>query len=63
MTNKMFFFQQLIIKEGTAAYNAFVETPVPVLTKFYFFDMLTPQELFHNHEKPILEERGPYTFR
>ena len=56
-------FQQLTIKEGTAAYKAWVETPVPVYTKFYFFDMLNPTELFHKHEKPILEERGPYVFR
>ena len=25
--------------------------------------MLNPRDLFHKHEKPILEERGPYTFR
>jgi len=54
---------QLVIKEGTAAYNAWVETPIPVYTKFYFFDMINPSDLFHSHEKPILEERGPYTFR
>ena len=62
-TLSIFKFQQLTIEEGTAAYNAFLETPIPVLTKFYFFDMLNPRDLFHNHEKPILEERGPYTFR
>ena len=56
-------FQQLTIKEGTAAYMAWVETPIPVYTKFYFFDMLNPRDLFHKHEKPILEERGPYVFR
>jgi len=54
---------QLVIEEGTSAYNAWVETPIPVYTKFYFFDMINPSELFHSHEKPILEERGPYTFR
>ena len=77
-----------MIKEGTAAFQAWLETPVPVYTKFYFFDMLNPRsemmmimmmmmmimmmmmtdmlnprDLFHNHEKPILEERGPYVFR
>ena len=56
-------FQQLTIKEGTAAFNAWVETPIPVYTKFYFFDMLNPRDLFHNHEKPILVEKGPYVFR
>eukprot|EP00091_Calanus_sinicus_P009760 TRINITY_DN22694_c0_g1_i1.p1 TRINITY_DN22694_c0_g1~~TRINITY_DN22694_c0_g1_i1.p1 ORF type:complete len:123 (+),score=31.50 TRINITY_DN22694_c0_g1_i1:281-649(+) len=49
---------QLVIEEGTAAYNAWVETPIPVYTKFYFFDMIDPSDLFHSHEKPILEERG-----
>ena len=52
-----------MIEEGTAAYNAWVETPIPVYTKFYFFDMINPSDLFHSHEKPILEEKGPYTFR
>ena len=42
---------------------AWVETPIPVYTKFYFFDMLNPRDLFHSHEKVILEERGPYVFR
>ena len=51
------------MREGTAAYQAWVETPIPMYTKFYFFDMLNPRDLFHKHEKPILEERGPYTFR
>jgi len=54
---------QVVIKEGTASYAAWKKTPIPVFTKFYFFDMLNPQELFHRHEMPILEERGPYTFR
>ena len=55
--------QEMKIKEGTAAYKAFLETPVPVLTKFYFFDMKSSSELFYRHEAPTLEERGPYTFR
>ena len=59
----IFLLQQLTVKEGTASYNAWVETPIPVYTKFYFFDMLNPRDLFHKHEKPILDERGPYTFR
>ena len=32
-----------MIKEGTASYAAWKETPIPVYTKFYFFDMLNPQ--------------------
>ena len=33
----------MVIKEGTASYAAWKETPIPVYTKFYFFDMLNPQ--------------------
>jgi len=54
---------QLTIGEGSAAYNAWLETPLPVFTKFYFFDMVNPRDLFYKNEKPILEERGPYVFR
>lgn len=53
----------MTIKLGSAAYNAFVETPIPVMTSFYFFDILNPRKIMENHEKPILKERGPYTFR
>ena len=53
----------MTIKIGSAAYNAFVETPIPVMTSFYFFDILNPREIMEKHEKPILKERGPYTFR
>ena len=39
----MIIAQQVVIKEGTASYAAWKETPIPVYTKFYFFDMLNPQ--------------------
>ena len=52
-----------MVREGTASYKAWKETPIPVFTKFYFFDMVNPRELFHSKEMGILEERGPYTFR
>ena len=63
MTYEPLFVQQLRIEPGTAAYDAWKETSIPMYTKFYFFDMVNPKELFHNHEKPILQEKGPYTFR
>ena len=57
------FIQQLVIEEGTAAHKAWAETPIPVYTKFYFFSLLSDPELYLRHEKPLVEERGPYTFR
>jgi len=54
---------QLVVEEGTKTFEAWKETPIPVYTKFYFFNMLNADDFQENHGKPILEERGPYTFR
>jgi len=54
---------QLVVQEGTKTYDAWKQTPIPVYTKFYFFNMLNAEDFEQNHGKPILEERGPYTFR
>lgn len=54
---------QLVIREGTEAYNAWLATPIPVYTKFYLFSLTNPEDFLANRSKPILEERGPYTFR
>ena len=52
-----------MVKEGTKTFDAWKKTPIPVYTKFYFFNMLNADDFQINHGKPILEERGPYTFR
>ena len=40
-----------------------MEVPIPMFSKFYFFDVLNPSLILERDEKAILEERGPYTFR
>lgn len=54
---------QLVVREGTEAYKAWKETPIPVYTKFYFYSIVNPDDFLINHAKPILEEKGPYVFR
>jgi len=54
---------QLVLSEGTVSYKAWKETPIPLYTKFYFFDMLNVEDFELNHANPVVEERGPYTFR
>ena len=46
----------MVVQEGSASYAAWASTPIPTYTKFYFFSMLNPRELFHKKEMPILEE-------
>jgi len=54
---------QLTVKEGTEAYKAWKETPIPVYNKFYLYSIINPHDFLVNHAKPILEQKGPYVFR
>ena len=61
--NNVCVLQQLVVTRGTRAFQAWSESPVPAYTKFYFFNMLNAEDFIKNNVKPIVEERGPYTFR
>lgn len=37
--------------------------PATILRKYYFFDIQNPNEFLLGKEKPILVERGPFTYR
>jgi len=54
---------QLVVREGTKTFAAWKESPIPIYIKFYFFNMVNADDFEKNHAKPILEEKGPYTFR
>ena len=51
------------MKEGTRAFEAWKESPIPAYTKFYMFSMVNGDDYIKNNAKPIIEEKGPYTFR
>merc|ERR1719347_141514 len=53
---------QLVVVEGTRAYQAWSRPPA-LSTEFYFYNLLNPEQFLKEHAKPILEEKGPYTFR
>ena len=52
-----------MVTEGTRTYQAWKSSPIPAYSKFYFFNMLNAEDFVKNRVKPILEEKGPYTFR
>ena len=42
---------------------SWVATPFPIYIEVYFFNMLN-HEAFEKHgDAPVMEEKGPYTFR
>ncbi len=36
--------------------------PVPIYMKIYFFEIQNPSEVEDGYEKPVLKERGPYSY-
>ena len=53
--------QELVLKPGSHTYKPWVRSTVPIYAKYYFFDIVNPEEVKQG-AKPVLNERGPYTY-
>ncbi|KAG9354108.1 hypothetical protein JZ751_012232 [Albula glossodonta] len=54
--------EEIVLKNGTDAFEAWVNPPPPVYMQFYFFNVTNPIEVL-NGERPAVFELGPYTYR
>lgn len=55
--------KMMVLSEDSQLYDPWVEPPTPVYIEFYFFNLTNPEGVLVRHEKPKLQEIGPYTFR
>lgn len=53
--------QELVLKPGSPTYKPWVKSTVPIYAKYFFFHIVNPEEVKQG-AKPVLEERGPYTY-
>ncbi|XP_053321452.1 platelet glycoprotein 4 [Spea bombifrons] len=53
--------KEAVIEEGTIAYENWVVPGSPVYREFWVYEVLNPNGVL-NAEKPILRQRGPYTY-
>ncbi|KAJ0057089.1 hypothetical protein NL108_002022, partial [Boleophthalmus pectinirostris] len=53
---------EVILKNGTEAFNAWENPPAPIYMQFYFFNLTNPLEVLDG-ERPAVVEIGPYTYR
>ena len=53
--------ENLILKPGSPTYKPWADATMPVPNKYYLFNIVNPDEV-ERGDKPVLEERGPYTF-
>lgn len=54
--------KEVVLKNGTEAFDAFENPPVPIYMQFYFFNLTNPLEVLDG-DRPAVVEIGPYTYR
>ncbi|KAK5851936.1 hypothetical protein PBY51_023449 [Eleginops maclovinus] len=54
--------QEVVLKNGTDAFEAWEDPPAPIYMQFYFFNLTNPLEVMDG-ERPAVVEIGPYTYR
>lgn len=55
--------KEAVIEPGTIAYDNWVATGAAVYRQFWFFTVKNPQEVIEDGAKPVLMERGPFTYK
>jgi len=55
--------QQMAISNGSYSYDLWVETPIDMYMKVYYFDCVNAEDVMATDAKPLLKQVGPYTFR
>uniref|UniRef100_A0A8C7A8H4 Platelet glycoprotein 4 n=1 Tax=Neovison vison TaxID=452646 RepID=A0A8C7A8H4_NEOVI len=55
--------KQVVLEEGTIAFQNWVKTGTEVYRQFWIFDVQNPEEVVANSSKIKVKQRGPYTYR
>uniref|UniRef100_A0A3P8SI52 Scavenger receptor class B member 2 n=1 Tax=Amphiprion percula TaxID=161767 RepID=A0A3P8SI52_AMPPE len=53
---------EVVLKNGTEAFEAWENPPAPIYMQFYFFNLTNPLEVLDG-DRPAVVEIGPYTYR
>uniref|UniRef100_A0A1A7YQ99 Scavenger receptor class B, member 2 n=1 Tax=Iconisemion striatum TaxID=60296 RepID=A0A1A7YQ99_9TELE len=54
--------KEVVLRNGTEAFEAWEDPPAPIYMQFYFFNVTNPEEVLVG-ERPAVVEIGPYTYR
>ncbi|XP_035258234.1 platelet glycoprotein 4 [Anguilla anguilla] len=55
--------KEAVIENGSTAYENWVSAGAPVYRQFWLFDVQNPSEVVERGAKPVVAQRGPYTYR
>ncbi|XP_076020009.1 lysosome membrane protein 2c [Genypterus blacodes] len=54
--------KEVVLRNGTEAFEAWRNPPAPIYMQFYFFNLTNPLEVLDG-DRPAVVEIGPYTYR
>ncbi|XP_041833640.1 platelet glycoprotein 4 [Melanotaenia boesemani] len=54
--------KEAVIEPGTIAYDTWTASGAKVYRQFWFFDVKNPKEILEHGSKPVVMEKGPYTY-
>ncbi|XP_061657830.1 lysosome membrane protein 2c [Syngnathoides biaculeatus] len=54
--------KEIVLKNGTEAFDVWEDPPAPIYMQFYFFNLTNPLEVLDG-QRPAVVEIGPYTYR
>ena len=58
----VYFSQMMTLTPDSPIFPEWETPSIPMTSKFYFFDVMNPDEVF-NGAKPVLVEKGPYIYK
>lgn len=53
---------ELVLRPHSDLFDKWSDVKFPIYIRFYFFNVLNPNDVEFNSKKPLLSEVGPYTF-
>lgn len=56
-------YSRMVLAEGSESFPFWKDIPVPIIERFYFFNITNPHEIERSGAKPKLREVGPFTYR
>uniref|UniRef100_A0AAY4CFV2 Platelet glycoprotein 4 n=1 Tax=Denticeps clupeoides TaxID=299321 RepID=A0AAY4CFV2_9TELE len=55
--------KETVLEQGTTAYETWTSVETPVYRQFWIYNVQNPWEVVQEGAKPIVQEKGPYTYR
>jgi hypothetical protein len=51
-----------VLKPNSKAYEYWTKPPAKIYRQYFIFDVMNPDEIQAGTSKPVLKQRGPYTY-